>query len=193
VPLPRPRVPVWLQLDGRLHGCRPREPAFGELRSVVDPRTGKGCGEVHGKLARLLGDLVWGGVILGFSRVERVADGASGLLLLAQRRAGLEAAAAAAEAEKRKRAEERAALGGGGGGGGAAAPKKRSAVAMGGGASSGAGGSGPAAKRLRRAERVPLVMEGASFWYLEARGLLYAWGWVVAVMSFGQTEQGMML
>jgi hypothetical protein len=168
-----PRLPVWLQLDGRLHGCRPREPALCELRSVVDPRTGKGCGEVHGRLRRLVGDLEWAAVLLGFSRVTRAADGQDGLLLIAERRGGLQAAAAAADAAKRRRAEERTAGGGGDGGGDAAAAaglKKRPASeALGDAAAAGggAGGIGFGAKRLRRAVPVPLVIDGPFFWYLE--------------------------
>jgi len=160
-PLPLRNIPVWLQLDGRLHGCSAREPARAELRSVVDPRTGKGCGEVHGKMRKLSADLLWRAVLRGFSRVRRRADGADGLLLIAERREGLDALRAAAAAAQQHGRQQQ---------GGAQPPGQRAEGLKRRRSSLGGGGEGPhPLKLLKRAERTPATITGDSFWYSEVR------------------------
>lgn len=174
--MPPGEIPVWLRLDGRLRGASPHgAAASAALRNVVDPRTGKGCGEAHGKMRRLLGDYVWEAAILGFSRARRVVDGREGLLLIAERQEGLVEAQAALE-EARRKLKAEAGKGGKNGQGeeGRAkgegekealrAIKRR--LPMGGGEGGGEG-EGRGMKRQRRAERVPVRIEGRAFWYAE--------------------------
>jgi hypothetical protein len=185
-------MPVWLQLDGRLRGAGIGGAAGGdgggrdagssvEVRSVIDPRTGKGCGEAHGKMKRLLGDLIWKAVILGFGRARGARDGREGLLLIAERREGLEALAAAEAA--RRQAKPGKAEGTPADGGGAAASARAASRPQSGalkrrqsGASElGMDGEGRPSKAQRRAERIPVSVDRDSFWYSQV-GVSCLWG-----------------
>jgi hypothetical protein len=158
-PLPL-HAAIWLRLDGRLHNCSAHNPALGDVKSEVDPRTGKPCGKLSGAMTRLLGGLAWRAVLLGYSRAVRAADGREGLLLIAERRDGLEAAAAAAaeaQMKKQQAKRERGASGGVGGGPTAKRPRRE---------------GGGMERRLslgKRADHVPCRITGPSFVYVEVR------------------------